>query len=74
MAKAAYISGYMIFVYRQSKLYVIRDEIDDSGGEITGLAIRVVHKSQLLFVTTRSSLTAHDISGKDKNPQVSIHT
>lgn len=66
-----------VFVHRQSKLFVVRDSEDDRGGEITGLAIRIVLKSQLLFVTTRNALFAYEIAVKDKFLQVStfhIHT
>ncbi|KAF6017142.1 VPS11 [Bugula neritina] len=55
---------------RQSKLFVVRDSEDDRGGEITGLAIRIVLKSQLLFVTTRNALFAYEIAVKDKFLQV----
>ena len=56
--------------YRQSKFSVVHKEKTNQGLEVTGLALSVVQKSQLLFITTRESLIMYDISVKDKNTPV----
>ena len=56
--------------YRQSKFSVVHKEKTNQGSEVTGLALSVVQKSQLLFITTRESLIMYDISVKDKNTPV----
>ncbi|XP_067935416.1 vacuolar protein sorting-associated protein 11 homolog isoform X2 [Watersipora subatra] len=56
---------------KQSKfcsIYNPRDGENKGGStEVTGLALRVVQKSQLLFLVTRNSLLAYEIFHKDKN-------
>lgn len=66
----------LVLTCRQSKFSIVHDaktaknEEISSSSEITGLALRVVQRSQMLFVSTKTSLLAYETSVKDKNTLV----